>query len=267
MVGPADPVEGRVTHVEVGRRHVDLGAQDMGAVLELAGAHALEEVEVLLDRAIAVRAVAARLGRGAAVLAHLLGREALDVGEALVDELDRVLVELLVVVRGVEEVFAPVEAQPFHVGHDGVDVFEFFLGGVGVVEPQVAAAAVLLGNAEVQADRLGMADVQVTVRLRRKAGDDGLVLAGAQVILDDLTDEIEVGLFGSCRHVCGCSIHGLEPLEGRWVECDETPQSSTITPPRLAVTRLALAVEVLPAKGSDDFLQAIGDLGNREADV
>ena len=58
-----DAVEHRVAQVDVARRHVDLGAQHARAVRELAGAHAAEQVEVLLHRALAERAVLARLGQ------------------------------------------------------------------------------------------------------------------------------------------------------------------------------------------------------------
>ena len=68
-----DAVEHRVAQVDVGRRHVDLRAQDARAVRELAGAHAREQVEVLVDRPVAARARPARLGERAAVLADLLG--------------------------------------------------------------------------------------------------------------------------------------------------------------------------------------------------
>jgi hypothetical protein len=70
----------------------------------------------------------------------------------------------------------PRAAQPFHRIDDGVDVFLLFLLRVGVVEAQVAAAAVLGGEAEVEQDGLGVAEVQVTVRLGREAGAD---LAGS----------------------------------------------------------------------------------------
>ena len=60
--GVPDAVEQRVAQVHVGRRHVDLRAQHVRAVGELAGPHAREEVEVLRDRPVAVRAVLARLG-------------------------------------------------------------------------------------------------------------------------------------------------------------------------------------------------------------
>ena len=107
-----DPVEHRVAHVDVGRGHVDLRPEHPGAVRELAGAHALEQVEALLDRTVAPGAVPAGLGEGAAVLADLVGGEVVDVGLAVPDQVDGPVVELLEVVGGVVEVLAPVEAEP-----------------------------------------------------------------------------------------------------------------------------------------------------------
>ena len=91
------------------------------------------------------------------------------------------------------EMLAPIEAEPAHVALDRVDVFLLFLGRIGVVEAQVTAAAEFLGDPEIQADRLGVADVQVAVGLRRKPGDDGLVPLRIQVGLDDVADEIAPG--------------------------------------------------------------------------
>ena len=54
----------------------------------------------------------------------------------------------------------PLEAEPAHVALDRVDVLDVFLGRVRVVEAEVAASAVLLRDAEVEADRLGVADVR-----------------------------------------------------------------------------------------------------------
>jgi hypothetical protein len=170
-----DAVQDRVAQVDVARGHVDLRAQHARAVGELAGAHAREQVEALLGGPVAPRALAAGLGERAAVLADLVGREVVDVGLAGLDEVDGPLVELLEVVRREVEVLAPVEAQPAHVGLDGVDVLLLLLDRVGVVEAQVAAAAELLGDAEVEADRLGVPDVEVAVGLGREARDDGLV--------------------------------------------------------------------------------------------
>ena len=98
---------------------------------------------------------------------------------------------------------APVEAEPAHVALDGVDILLLFLGRVGVVEAQVAAAAELLGDAEVEADRLGVADVQVAVRLGRKAGHHRRVPLGVEVGLDDVADEIAPAFcYSLCASPC-----------------------------------------------------------------
>src|SRR5215203_5013574 len=94
------------------------------------------------------------------------------------------------VVRRVVEMLAPVEAEPADVLLDGVDVLLLFLRRIGVVEAQVAAPAELLGDPEVERDRLGVTDMEVAVRLGRKAGDDLRDPAFAHVGGNNLADEI-----------------------------------------------------------------------------
>ena len=185
MLGVEDAVHDRVAQVEVGRGHVDFGAQHAGAIGKLALAHALKQVEILLDAAVAVRTVLAGLGEGAAMLANLLGGEVIDVGLAGLDQLHGPLEELVEVVGGVAETI-PLEAEPAHVLLDGVHVLLLFLLGIGVVEAQVGEAAELVGQTEVEADGLGVADVQVAVGLRRKARlDDGVAVLLRLQILDE----------------------------------------------------------------------------------
>jgi hypothetical protein len=155
------------------------------------------------------------------------------------DEVFRRAVHEVEVVAGLVEVVLglavegriPAEAQPLHRVEDGVDVLGVFLLGVGVVEAHVAHAAVVARQAEVQADALGMAHVQVAVGLGRKTGADlrrvrragGLVggVAGAagpvaggigaffQVVLDDLAQEVaDFGGFGGGVFVGG-GAHGF----------------------------------------------------------
>src|SRR5437763_15400039 len=56
------------------------------------------------------------------------------------------------------------------------------------------APAEFFGDSEIQADRLGVADMEVAVRLRRKPRHDGFVPAGREVGPHDVTDEILTGL-------------------------------------------------------------------------
>ena len=79
MVHIADAVNDRVAHIEVAGGKIDFCAQRAAALGELAVFHALEQVEVFLDGAVAVRAYG-RLADIAAELAELLGRQVADVG-------------------------------------------------------------------------------------------------------------------------------------------------------------------------------------------
>ena len=129
------------------------------------------------------------------VRADLVGREVADEGLPAPDQLLGEVVEPPEVVRGVEHP-VPLEAEPADVLLDRVDVLDVLLEGVRVVEAEVAGAAVLLRDAEVQADRLGVADVEVAVRLGREARRDALPPPGAEVLLDDLADEVLAGGLG-----------------------------------------------------------------------
>src|SRR5262249_34023333 len=73
---------------------------------------------------------------------------------------------------------------------DGVDIFLLLLDRIGVVEAQMTTAAELLRHAEVENDRLGVADMQIAVRLRRKAGHYRALAFGPEVRPDDVADEI-----------------------------------------------------------------------------
>ena len=186
-----DAVDHGVAEVDVGRGHVDLRAEAAAALVELALAHALEEVEVLLDAPVAVGARGAGLGRDAAVLLPLLLGEVADVGLAVADEGLCELVHAVEQVGGVEESVAPVEAEPAHVLLDGADVVLVLLGGVGVVHAEVAGAVEELRHAEVDADGLGVADVEIAVWLGREARDDGAVVgAGGEVVGYELLDKV-----------------------------------------------------------------------------
>ena len=188
-VGVDDAVHDRVAEEHVRMGHVDLRAQDLRPVGELAVLHPLEEVEVLLDAAVTPWRRRARYGDRAAVLADLLLRLVVDVGQPLLDEDDGPLVELVEVVRCIA-LQRPVEAEPVDVALDRIDILDVLLDGVRVVEAQVALAAVFLGQTEVDADALGVADVQVAVRLGREARLYAGFALGDR-LFDDLFEEVQ----------------------------------------------------------------------------
>jgi hypothetical protein len=192
----ADAIDRRVAQVDVARRHVDLRAYRLRAVLELARAHGAEQLQVLRHVAIAERRVLAALDQAAAVFAHGVRAQVVDVGDAELDQLLGAAVEHLEVVRGVAQVLV-LEAEPVHVVLDRLDVLQILLRGIGIVEAEVAGAAELARDPEVEADALGVPDVQITVRLGREARRDAAtVLARRLVLAHDLGDEVGAGRRG-----------------------------------------------------------------------
>ena len=154
--------------------------------------------------AVAIRRRRAGLGQRAARRAHFVGTLAVDVGEPLPDEPLGELVEPVVIIRRVVAMHSPVESQPAHRIRDRILVLDIFLGRIGVVVPEVADAAVFRGEAEIEADRLGVSVVQVAVRLGRKTRDDAApVLAGAHVLGDDGPQEIGRGRRRAIRRAAG----------------------------------------------------------------
>src|SRR6185437_2141621 len=99
-------------------------------------------------------------------------------------------VKLLEIVRRMEEILPPIEAEPAHIALDRVDIFLIFLGRIGVVVAQIAAAAELFGDTKIQAYRLGVTNVQIAVGFGREARDDRLVLPRRQIAAHDVADKI-----------------------------------------------------------------------------
>ena len=64
----------------------------------------------------------------------------------------------------------PRKPKPMHSIQNGIDVFGVFFFWIGVVETQMAHAAVVACQSEIDTDTFGVAYVQVAVRFRRKAG-------------------------------------------------------------------------------------------------
>ena len=98
---------------------------------------------------------------------------------------------------------SPLESEPLDVLLDGFHVFHIFFGRVGVVKTQVTYATIACSYPEIQTDGFGMTDVQVAVRLGRKAGlYFPSVFTFSQVVLNCLFNEVQTFLLCSF-----CSVH------------------------------------------------------------
>ena len=165
-----DAVHDRVAEVHVRRSHIYLRAEHAAAFFKLAGVHAGEQIEILLDRTVAVRAFLS--GRcGSAFLARdFLAALVVHIRLAFLDKADSQIVELGEIVGSIVFAVTPVEAKPVNIFANRIYVFNILLHGVGIIEAKVASAAELLSHTEIHADCFCMAYMKVAVWLRWKTG-------------------------------------------------------------------------------------------------
>ena len=194
MVGELDAVQQRVTEHHVGMGHVNFGTEHLLPFCVLAGFHFPEEPQVFLHGTGPPGAGRTGLVHGTTAQADFFLVLVVYIGQAALDEFFRPGVQLIKVVAGIQFLI-PLEAQPLDVLLDGVHVLGVFLGGVGVVVPEVGFTAVLLRQAKIEADTLGMSQVQVTVGFRRETGHDAVHFAFGKVFLYDFFQKIEFTLF------------------------------------------------------------------------
>jgi hypothetical protein len=98
---------------------------------------------------------------------------------------------LIEIIGGIEETVLPIETKPADILLDRLDILLLLFTGVGVIETKVALATELLGHTEIEADRLGMADMKIPIGLRWKPGmDPSIVLTVLEVLGDDGADEV-----------------------------------------------------------------------------
>ena len=185
-----DAVHGRIPHDDVRGGHVDLHAQGLASLRELARLHAAEEVQALFGRPVAPGRVLPGLGQGAAILTHFLLAELIHIGQAAADPVLRDLIALVVIIGGIELTAGPVEAQPVDIPLDGFDILGILFGRVGIVETQVALAAVFLSGQEVHNQGFAVADMHISVRLRRETGMDLGIAFILQILIDRIPDKV-----------------------------------------------------------------------------
>ena len=185
-----DPVEDRVPHIDVGRRHIDLRAEHHRAVGILSRLHVPEERQTFLRIPVPVRVVTARLGQRAAVLADLIRAEAADIGEPLPDQQLRLLVHRVKVIGRKEAAVPEIGAQPPDILLDRLHKFALLLRGVRVVEAEIEAAVILRRDPGVEDDGLRVPDMKISVRFRRKTRADPVVPPLLQITVNDVLDEV-----------------------------------------------------------------------------
>ncbi len=193
--GVSDPIEDRVPQIDVWGAHIDFGAQDMGSIGKLSGSHAGKEIHILVGGSVPIRTVSAWFSERAAVFSYLIRREAIDVGFSFLNQNNGEGIELLEIIRRIEHLAVPIKSQPSDVVLYGLNVLGIFGGGIRVVESQMAdSSGGLVRDPKIKHDGLGVTDVEISIRLRRKSRDDpSAMLARRAICCHEISNEIRRG--------------------------------------------------------------------------
>ena len=178
MVGRmGDTVKHRVSHVDIGRSHINLRTQCFRAVGEFACLHSFKQIQIFLHASVAIRAFLTGCGKGAAVFSHFLCAKLIHESLAFLNQLQRNLIIFIKIAGRIKKSVLPIEAKPFYVLLNGFYILHILFCGVGIIKTQVAFAAVQICQAKVQADGFCMTDMQVAIWFGRKSGVDFIQLS------------------------------------------------------------------------------------------
>ena len=186
----SDPVNDRITHIDVGRGHIDLRAEDLLTVGKFAVLHFREEREVLLDAAVSARILASRLRQCSAVFTDLICGEVRHIGKALLNKKNGLLVHGIKIVRCKQHRAVVLCAEPCDIALDRLDKFILFLCRICIIEAEMELSAVFLCDTVIQENRFRVADVKVAVRLRGKSGADFLVSSLRKILVNHFLNKI-----------------------------------------------------------------------------
>ena len=118
-----------------------------------------------------MRAVTASLSQTTAVLSGFISGQITNICIALVDKMQRPVIELLKITRGIAHISVPLIPQPAHILLDCVDKNLTFLFGVGVIKTQVTFSTKLFRQLKIHCYRFCMTQMQKSVGLRREPGN------------------------------------------------------------------------------------------------
>ena len=176
MLGKTNTVDRRITKIDIGACHINLGAKHHRTFRMLAVAHFMEEAKIFLRCAVPIGRVLSGLLQRAAVFSHLIRRLLIHVGIASLNKMFGESVHVFKVRAGKIQIrFAaelPVEAKPANAVQNTVHVLLIFLDGVRIVKAHMAGALIVPGKSEIQADALGVANMKIAVGFWRKTRAD-----------------------------------------------------------------------------------------------
>ena len=194
MRGVLDAVEKRIAEHHIGMGHIDLRPEDLLAVGIFAVPHLPEKLQVLLHAAVPPGALDTGLVNCSPAFGNLFLALVVNVCEASLYELFGPLVKLVEIV-GCIALLLPLETHPAYIFLNRVHILDILLDRIGVVIAEIGLSAILGGESEIDAQALGVAEVQIAVGFGRETGQNRIHFSAFEVFFNDFLKEIQLSLF------------------------------------------------------------------------
>ena len=168
-------VNNRITHINIRRCHINLCTQNLFSVFIFSFTHLFEQLKVFLYGAVAVWAVFPRLFQCTSVFTNLFRTQVTHVSLAFLDQFYRTLIHGIKIIRCKIKVLFKICPQPFHIFFNRLYKFCVFFHRICIVKSQMKCSIIFLRQSIIQQNRLGMSNMKISVRFRRKSGTNFLI--------------------------------------------------------------------------------------------
>ena len=139
-------VKNRISHIDIGRSHVDLGTQHHSSVRNISAAHFFKQSKIFIDAPIPVRTVCTRGCQRPACFPDLICGKFTDIGFSVSDKLNGAFIHTLKIIRGKVQVLTIVCAQPLNILFDRIDKLFLLFSRVRIVKTQIELTPILFGQ-------------------------------------------------------------------------------------------------------------------------
>ena len=193
MLRMQHPINSRVTHIHIPRRHIYFSPQHRLTLADLAIAHLLKQGQIFLNRSLPKSTIHPRMSHIPPTRTHLLWALLIHIRQALFNQAHRTVIKILKVIARKIQVLAPVKPKPLHILLDALHILRILLHRVRIIEPQMTfrpSPSILLSQPEVQTKSLRMSNMQKPIWLWRETRHRSLMLPSSQILRDDRPDKI-----------------------------------------------------------------------------
>ena len=190
MTHVGNPVYDRISHVDIGARHIYFCPQNLLSVGVFAVFHILEKFEIFFHGAVSVRTVFARCVKCSPVFFYLIGGKIAYKCFSLFDKLNRSLIHLVKIVRCKKQPVLPVCSEPFNIRFYRIHKFRFLFGRISIIKSQIKLAAVLFCKSVIDKYGLGMSYMKISVGLGWKTGMYLIIFSFLKILVDYHFDKI-----------------------------------------------------------------------------